>query len=322
MYSFERLDNQRQILAKKIPPNSKIIVPDEASLAIASCMCMHDDYTLFLPRARDYGMDSIQLEDKRRLHGMKKDDKFHLISVNSTALESVKRTMGDAVNEAVLIKWPSGGAPKENREMNVKKDSKPVLPFNTFKTPFSPVDKGKLPQSLEHCPVISFGDYRYFVHPLSDAVPFIEAQLLREGVKEMEKMMEDCDVLLTAVFMGVPLGAPLSLITGIPLAVAIKQDGGKNYVKVRQDTGYFSGELFVPRLEEKTRVGLVDDVLSTCGTLRALTTAVTDMKATVEFSAFLFNKVENTGKIENELGFAVKRAFNTCVTKDGVEFFR
>ncbi|MEF8780707.1 MAG: adenine phosphoribosyltransferase, partial [Haloferacaceae archaeon] len=52
----------------------------------------------------------------------------------------------------------------------------------------------RLEQSLLDAPIIEKGDYQYFVHPISDGVPMLEPELLREIVIKIIRKAELEDV--------------------------------------------------------------------------------------------------------------------------------
>ena len=71
--------------------------------------------------------------------------------------------------------------------------------------------------------------------------------------------------------MGLPLTAPLSIRTGIPLIIARKRSYGlEGEVIIGQETGYSKGEMFLNDLKPGEKIVIVDDVLSTGGTLKAV----------------------------------------------------
>ena len=79
------------------------------------------------------------------------------------------------------------------------------------------------------------------------------------------------DILLGIEAMGLPLTAPLSMATGVPLVVARKRSYGLDgEVEIDQSTGYSKGAMYLNDLNQGERVAIVDDVLSTGGTLEAV----------------------------------------------------
>ena len=61
----------------------------------------------------------------------------------------------------------------------------------------------QLRQSLLDAPIIEKGDYEYFVHPVSDGVPMLRPELLREIVIKIIRKadLEDIDKIVTPAAM-------------------------------------------------------------------------------------------------------------------------
>ncbi|MEM4782520.1 MAG: hypoxanthine/guanine phosphoribosyltransferase [Halalkalicoccus sp.] len=140
----------------------------------------------------------------------------------------------------------------------------------------------RLVRSLEDAPVVSRDGYEYFVHPVTDGIPAVDAPLLREiagGIAHLADL-EGVDRILTAEAMGIHHATALTLETEIPFSVARKRSYGfDGEIAVHQETGYDEGELYVNGIEPGERVLVVDDVYSTGGTLRALCEALVDLGA-------------------------------------------
>ncbi|MEE3089750.1 MAG: adenine phosphoribosyltransferase, partial [Candidatus Thermoplasmatota archaeon] len=82
---------------------------------------------------------------------------------------------------------------------------------------------------------------------------------------------DDVDLILGIEAMGLPLTAPLSVQHNRPLVVARKRAYGlEGEVVVDQSTGYSKGAMYLNDVRPGERVLIVDDVLSTGGTLRAV----------------------------------------------------
>ena len=131
----------------------------------------------------------------------------------------------------------------------------------------------QLRTSLQNAPVIWKGDYPYFIHPVTDGVPRMDPDVLKAIVELTVERVDwsQVDVLLGIEAMGLPLVAPLSMATGVPLVVARKRSYGlEGEVKIDQATGYSKGVMYLNDINEGERVAILEDVLSTGGTLEAV----------------------------------------------------
>jgi adenine phosphoribosyltransferase len=137
----------------------------------------------------------------------------------------------------------------------------------------------KLLRSLRGAPVIRRGEYRYVVHPVTDGIPLVEPELLREIVDGIIQLVDlgGVDKIVAPEAMGIHHATALSLETGVPFVVVRKRPYGfDDEIAVHQTTGYAEGELYVNGVRPGDRVVVVDDVFSTGGTLRALCRALVD----------------------------------------------
>ena len=101
------------------------------------------------------------------------------------------------------------------------------------------------------------------------------------------------DIILGIEAMGLPLASTLSLSTGKPLVIARKRAYGlPGEIAVDQETGYSKGTIYLNDIHEGERVFVVDDVVSTGGTLEALLKAVEWAGATVADVVVVFEKNE------------------------------
>ncbi len=131
----------------------------------------------------------------------------------------------------------------------------------------------KLVDTLESCPMVHRGEYHYFIHPVSDGVSLVEPALLREVAVGMVRVLDLAGVnkIVVVEAMGIPIGVALSLITDIPLCIVRKRYYGlPGEVALHQSTGYSKGELYLNGIKEGDRVVVIDDVISTGGTMKAL----------------------------------------------------
>ncbi len=173
----------------------------------------------------------------------------------------------------------------------------------------------RLQESLREAPIIEKNGYHYFVHPISDGVPMLKPELLREIVIKIirKAKLEDVDKIVTPAAMGIHISTAVSLMTDIPLVVVRKRQYGLDgEVSLSQVTGYSESEMYVNDVYDGDRVLLLDDVLSTGGTLEALTGALEDIGADVVDAVAVIKKVGGENKIEGS-EYDVKTLINVDV---------
>jgi adenine phosphoribosyltransferase len=173
----------------------------------------------------------------------------------------------------------------------------------------------RLKQSLFDAPIIEKDGYQYFVHPISDGVPMLEPQLLREIVIGIIRKAEldDVDKIVTPAAMGIHISTAVSLMTDIPLVVIRKREYGlEGEVSLAQETGYSENEMYMNDVYEGDRVLLLDDVLSTGGTLDAITDALAHIGADVVDVVAVIKKVGGGNQLEGT-GYDAKTLINVDV---------
>jgi adenine phosphoribosyltransferase len=138
-----------------------------------------------------------------------------------------------------------------------------------------------LEKSLYEAPIVKKGEYDYVIHPITDGVPYITPELLKEVADEMKKHIKKCgkfDRIVTMEAMGIPLASALSLDLRIPFTIIRKRQYGlPGEVSVEQVTGYSKSKMYINGLKKGDTVILVDDVLSTGGTLKAVLHVLKEM---------------------------------------------
>ncbi|NYT11805.1 MAG: purine phosphoribosyltransferase family protein [Methanomassiliicoccales archaeon] len=166
----------------------------------------------------------------------------------------------------------------------------------------------KLRESLKDSPVVRFGEYDYFIHPVTDGIPFMEPDLLEEVIDHICSVCDfECDLIIGAEAMAIPLMAPLSLKTGVPYNIIRKRRYGlPGEVSVKQVTGYSKLDLYINGISRGNRVVIVDDVISTGGTMRALVTALRGIGARIEDIIIVVEKTDEKAALEQELNVRIK----------------
>jgi adenine phosphoribosyltransferase len=165
----------------------------------------------------------------------------------------------------------------------------------------------KLKISLIKAPIIKKGEYNYFVHPITDGIPVVEPSILEEAADGISKFGNmDVDKIVCIEAMGVHIATALSIKTRIPFVVVRKRVYGlKGEVPVHQTTGYSQGQLYINGLNKGDRVILVDDVVSTGGTMIAVLKALVQMGVEVVDVMAVIEKGKGKDIVKKETGFTV-----------------
>lgn len=168
-----------------------------------------------------------------------------------------------------------------------------------------------LERSLARAPVIRKGDYDYVVHPISDGIPSLDPALLNEVTDEILAIGDfDVDYMLAAEAMAIPLATALSLRTGIPFTIVRKRRYGlQGERELLQRTGYSTSRMYINGLKRGDRITIVDDMLSTGGTIAALLRTLLDMGVVVKDVVVVIQKKhaeEAKKKMEAKFNIKVK----------------
>jgi len=146
----------------------------------------------------------------------------------------------------------------------------------------------------------------------------LRPELLREIVIKIIRKaeLESVDKIVTPAAMGIHISTAVSLMTDIPLVVVRKRQYGLDgEVALSQVTGYSENEMYVNDVYAGDDVLVLDDVLSTGGTLAALTGALEEIGADISDIVCVIKKDDGTNKLA-EAGYDAKTLINVVV-EDG-----
>lgn len=162
-------------------------------------------------------------------------------------------------------------------------------------------------KSLESSTIVKKGEYNYFVNPISDGVPAMEPKILRELSRTVFKYADmDVDKIVAVEAMGIHLATALSLETDIPFVVIRKRQYGlEGETEVYQKTGYGSSNLYINDLHAGEKILLIDDVVSTGGTLIALINTLKDLDLEIKSVVAVIEKGEGKEIVQKETGMDV-----------------
>ncbi len=160
-----------------------------------------------------------------------------------------------------------------------------------------------LQDSLRGAPIIWKGEYPYFIHPISDGIPRMEAEVLRATRDLIVGMVDwsQIDLVVSVEAMGLPLLAAVGEATGKPTVVIRKRPYGmEGEVEVDVSTGYSSSTAYINDISPGERILVVDDVISTGGTLEPLLEALEGMGAVLHDVIVAIEKGEGKDRLSKE----------------------
>ena len=160
-----------------------------------------------------------------------------------------------------------------------------------------------LQDSLRGAPIIWKGDYPYFIHPISDGIPRMEAKVLRATRDLIIDMVDwsEIDIVVRVEAMGLPLLAAVGEATGKPTVVIRKRPYGmEGEVRVDVSTGYSTSTAYINDIKPGERVLVVDDVISTGGTLEPLLEALEEIGAILKGVVIAIEKGKGRERLAEE----------------------
>lgn len=175
-------------------------------------------------------------------------------------------------------------------------------------------------KSLSDSQVVKIGDYDYFVHPITDGVPRMEPSVLAEVLDAFKEIGDfRCDVIIAPEAMGIPIAVSLSLELGIPYVIVRKKRYGlPGELNVAQTTAYSKSEMYINGIGKGDRVLIVDSVISTGGTMRAMIRGLRKIGAEIVDILIAVDKGEGKEQLERELGIKIKTLVKIEVAKTKV----
>jgi len=160
-----------------------------------------------------------------------------------------------------------------------------------------------LQDSLRDSPIIWKGDYPYFIHPISDGIPRMDADVLRATRDLIVEMVDwsNIDLIVSVEAMGLPLLAAVGDATGKPTVVIRKrQYGMEGEVRVDVATGYSKSTTYINDIKSGERILIVDDVISTGGTLEPILAALEGMGVILQDIVIAIEKGEGRERLAKE----------------------
>jgi len=164
-------------------------------------------------------------------------------------------------------------------------------------------------------------EYLYIVNPITDNIPPPEpllVSLLAESMKRFLESRGGAGKVVVPEALGLPVGSIVAYRLGLPLAVVRKRSYPVRGVRVEYTSGYEEGSYHVYGVEPGDKVYLVDDAVSTGGTLKAVVEALRRVDVeVVAVAASIFKPQYGAVEAAESLGVPYWRAVDVYVSRDG-----
>ena len=180
-----------------------------------------------------------------------------------------------------------------------------------------------LKEQLRNAKIVIKGNYRYIVNPICEQEPPLDPTIIDDCANKLiEKLnFKEANKILTAESMGIPIATAISMKTGIPLIIATKRE--KRTVQEHTftyTTGYDEGNLHVNCVEPDDKILLIDDLISTGGTLKCLIEGLEKIGAKIVDVGVIFNKPDYGGyESIKKMGYEPKYLFDVRLNGIKVE---
>ncbi|UCD43023.1 MAG: adenine phosphoribosyltransferase, partial [Chloroflexota bacterium] len=160
---------------------------------------------------------------------------------------------------------------------------------------------------------------KFLINPLTEQIPATSAELLQAATDWIvaEGDFSQATKIAGEEDKGAILVAAISLATTLPFGLARWYPAGlEGQVPVDFDMEYTSGQLFLNGIEKDDKVIIVDDMISTGGTMLALIEAVQLAKGRIVDIVCVAEKLEYKGvqRIANETGYLVKTLLKISIS--------
>jgi adenine/guanine phosphoribosyltransferase-like PRPP-binding protein len=166
-------------------------------------------------------------------------------------------------------------------------------------------------QAFDRKPLVTYGEYKFLINPLTEQIPATSAELLRATTNWLisEGDFKRADKIAGEEDKGAILVASTSLATSLPFGMARWYPSGlTGQIAVDFDMEYTSGRLYLNGVDPGDKVIVVDDMISSGGTMLALIKALHQADAKIVDIICVAEKVDYGGikRVYRATGYQVK----------------
>jgi len=166
-------------------------------------------------------------------------------------------------------------------------------------------------EAFRGCPLVPVNGRQFVLNPLTEQIPATSPELLRDAARWVAEVADFSKATKIAgeEDKGAILVAATALLVGLPFGLARWQSSGlQGQIKVPFECEYTNGDLYLNGVEPNDRVVIVDDVISTGGTMVSLIQAIrqcgseiVDVVCVAEKSAY-----RGVERVRDETGITIK----------------
>lgn len=173
--------------------------------------------------------------------------------------------------------------------------------------------------------VVNSGESLITVNEFTDQLPALRPAVLLEVAHNVIKLMDlTVDKIVTEEDKGAPLATAVSLLSGIPMAMArwypySLDPVNESVVNIRSE--YFEGKMYLNGIQPGDRITVIDDTLSTGGAVISLIESIRISGGEVVDVICAVEKIQNGGasKVFKKTGIHVKTIMKIKVSEGKVE---
>ncbi|MEM1574994.1 MAG: phosphoribosyl-AMP cyclohydrolase [Nitrososphaerota archaeon] len=169
--------------------------------------------------------------------------------------------------------------------------------------------------------------YMYVVNPITEHIPPPEPEILEWIAEIIDKITpNDFDKVLTIEALGIPIATLVANRKGKPLAIVRKRafhESNMEIPSIEYTSGFESGRYYLYGIKKGESVLLIDDMVSTGGTLIALIKLLTNLRIKIVDVVCAIEKPDYGGSeaVKKEAGISIKTIFQVFI-KNGKAYAR
>jgi len=175
---------------------------------------------------------------------------------------------------------------------------------------------------LKNATIIQKGEYKYILNSITEQDPPLDPLMLDAMCTMLLRKLnfKNATKIVTAEAMGISLSTIISAKTGIPLVIATRRSKDlKTEQCVKFKTGYMDDIMHLNKMSKNDRIIIIDDLISTAGTIVGLIKAINKNGAKVDDIGVVFNKPDYKGvKLLQKMGYDPKYLLNVRIKNNKV----